>query len=199
MLTKMDQLKALAQHQGIIRPRDLISLGIPNSYLARLCQRGVLTRVARGLYQLSDADITENHSLAEVARRTPHGVVCLLSALQFHRLGTQAPFEVWIAIARTAHRPETEHPPLRVVRMSGRTFEAGIENHIIEGTEVRIYSPAKTVADCFKFRNRIGLDVALEALRDFRQEHRNNMDELWEFAHTCRVARVMRPYLEALA
>ncbi len=199
MPTKMEQLKTLGQQQGIIRPKDLSPLGIPRSYLARLCQQGVLTHVARGLYQFNGADVTENHSIVEAARRVPCAVICLISALQFHRLGTQAPFEVWIAIARTAHKPGVDYPPLRVIRMSGQAFADGIEIHTIEGTEVRIFSPAKTVVDCFKFRNKIGLDVALEALRDFRRDHRNEMDKLWEFAKTCRVANIMRPYLEALA
>jgi predicted transcriptional regulator of viral defense system len=124
-------------------------------------------------------------------------VICLLSALQFHDLTTQAPFEVWMAIDVRARRPRGTTPPLRIVRFSGRALTEGVEVHEIEGVRVRVYGPAKTVADCFKYRNKIGLDVALEALRDYRRQHPAGMDELWHFAHTCRVSNVMRPYLEA--
>ena len=134
----------------------------------------------------------------EACKRVPRGVVCLLSALQFHKLTTQAPSEVWLALDRKARAPREGGQPLRFVRMSGRALTEGIEDHRIEGVAVKVYKPAKTVADCFKYRNKIGLDVALEALRDYRQKHRAGMDELWRFAKICRVERVMRPYLEAL-
>ncbi len=142
--------------------------------------------------------MTEHHSLAEASRRVPHGVVCLRSALRFRGLTTQNPHEVWLAIRRGARRPHVDYPPLQIVHLSAPAYEAGIEQHVIDGVPVRVYSAAKTVADCFEFRNRIGLDVALEALRDYRRR-RASLDILWRYAELDRVARVMRPYLEALA
>ena len=189
----------LVRREGVVRARDLAPLGIPRVYLKRLEEKGILERVSRGLYTLAGVPITEHHTLAEAAKRVPHGVVCLLSALSFHRLTTQAPFEVWLAIDRSARRPRVDYPPLRVVRMTGEARRAGLEKHDVEGVTVQITSAAKTVADCFKFRNKLGLDVALEALRDYHRDRRRNLDDLWRFARICRVANVMRPYLEALA
>ena len=156
-------------------------------------------REARGLYAHPDAKVTENHSLAEASKRVSHGVICLLSALRFHGLTTQNPSEVWLALDWKARAPKNGKLPLRIVRMSGKAFTEGLEEHQIETVNVRVYKPAKTVADCFKYRNKIGLDVALEALREYRRRYRGGMDELWSYAHICRVARVMRPYLEALS
>lgn len=197
--SKSKQVLDIARQAGILRPRDLTQHGIPSVYLRRLHRRGLLVQSGRGLYMLPHSDLTANHSLAEACKRVPHGVVCLLSALRFHGLTTQAPFEVWLTIDRKARAPRIESPPPRLVRMSGEALSAGIEEHRIEGVTVRVYSAAKTVADCFKFRSKIGLDVALEALRDYRRAHRAGLDELWRFARICRVAQVMRPYLEALA
>jgi len=154
--------------------------------------------VGRGMYRLSGASITEHHSLAMAAARVPRGVVCLLSALRYHELTTQAPFEVWLAIGNKARAPTVDDPPLRIVRMSGKALTAGVAKHVLEGVTVLITDRARTVADCFKFRNKIGLDVALEALRDFRR-HRGNLDALWRHARALRVANVLRPYLEAMA
>ena len=147
---------------GVLRARDLEPYGIPRTYLNRLCAAGKLKRIARGLYVLPDSDITEHHSLVEVCKRVPKGVVCLLSALRFHELTTQSPFEVWLAIGEKAWRPRIEYPLLRVVRFSPTTLTAGVVEHQIEGVPVRVFAPAKTVADCFKYRNKIGLDVAIE-------------------------------------
>lgn len=183
---------------GVIRPRDLAPHGIPRVYLTRLVERGVLERVGRGLYTLKGAEVTEHHTLAEACKRVPHGCVCLLSALSFHGLTTQAPFEVWLAIDRLARRPRADHPPLRIVRMSGAARTEGIDEHEVEGVKVRVYGAAKTVVDCFKFRNKLGIDVAIEALRDFRRAHRSGLDEVWRLARVCRVANVMRPYLEVV-
>ena len=183
---------------GVVRPRDLDAVGIRREYLYRLYAGGLLERVGRGLYILSGADLTENHSLTEASKRVPHGVVCLLSALRFHHLTTQSPFEVWLAIDRKARRPREGSLPLRIVRFSGEALRAGVEEHAIEGVTVKVYAPAKTVADCFKYRNKIGLDVALEALRACWRERRCSMDELWRYAQICRVGNVMRPYLESL-
>jgi predicted transcriptional regulator of viral defense system len=137
--------------------------------------------------------------MMQTCKRLPKGVVCLLSALRFHNLTTQAPFEIWMAIDRKARLPKVEGVPLRLVRFSGEALTEGVEHHMIEGVEVRVYSPAKTIVDCFKYRNKIGLDVALEALRECRRERRCTMDDLWRFARICRVANVMRPYMEALS
>lgn len=197
--SKTELVFELARKAGIVRPRDLAEHRIPQVYLRRLLHRGLLVQPARGLYVLPNGRVTTHRSLAEVAKRTPRAVICLLSALRFHGLTTQAPFEVWIAIDRKARAPKSGKPRIRVVRMSGKALTTGVEEHRIEGVTVRVCSPAKTVADCFKFRNKIGLDVALEALRDYRKKHRGGLDELWRFAKICRVTQVMRPYLEALA
>jgi predicted transcriptional regulator of viral defense system len=187
----------LATRRGVIRPRDVVAAGLPRQWIYRLHKRGLLERVGRGLYRVPGAKVTASHSLAEVARRVPKGVVCLLSALQFHQLTTQLPHEVWVAIDVKAWKPKDGDLPVRVVRFSGKALTAGVEHHDIEGVDVMIYSPAKTVADCFKYRHKIGLDVALEALRDLVRARQGSMDELWRFAEICRVANVMRPYLEA--
>jgi predicted transcriptional regulator of viral defense system len=188
----------VARSVGVLRLRDLRAQGIHPEHLRRLCARGLLERVGRGLYALANAPLTENRSLAEACLRVPAGVVCLLSALQFHRLTTQLPAEVWLAIDRKARRPKADTLPLRIVRFSGPALHFGVEEHRVEGVPVKVYSPAKTVADCFKYRNKIGLDVALEALRDCWKQRRATMDELWQAARICRVANVMRPYLESL-
>ena len=193
-----DRTLQLARELGVLRSRDLARHGIAREYLTRLVRAGRLERTGRGLYVLPDAELTEHHSLAEAAKRVPAGIVCLLSALRFHDLTTQAPFEVWLALPPTARRPHPEWPPLRVARFSGLSLTEGVEEHVIEGVRVRVYNPAKTVADCFKYRNKIGLDVALEALRETWRERRATMDELWHYAEVCRVATVMRPYLESL-
>jgi predicted transcriptional regulator of viral defense system len=198
-MDRTQQILEIVGEAGVLRPRDLDAHGIPRIYLSRLCERGLLDRVGRGLYVLPDADVSEHHTLAEAGKRVPHGVVCLLSALRFHGLTTQSPSEVWLAIESKAWRPQVDHPPLRFVRFSERTLGAGVEEHSIEGVLVRIYNPAKTVADCFKYRNKIGLDVALEALRDCRRLRKCSNDELWHYAKICRVANVMRPYMEATA
>ena len=182
----------------MIRPKELDRYGIPRRYLYRLEQDGKLQRVGRGLYALPDAEPSENRSLAEAAKRVPTGVICLLSALRFHELTTQAPFEVWMAIGQKAWRPRVEYPPLRVVRFSGAALREGIEERVIEGVRVPVYSPAKTVADCFRYRNKIGLDVAIEALRECLRARRCNRNDLWHYAGVCRVQNVIRPYLEAV-
>lgn len=197
--TQTDKVLELVREAGVLRPRDLDPYNIPRTYLSRLCTAGKLQRIARGLYVLPDSGVTEHHSLAEACKRVPKGVVCLLSALRFHELTTQAPFKVWLAIGEKAWRPRMEYPPLRIVRFSRATLNAGVEKHQIEGVTVHVYCPAKTVADCFKYRNKIGLDVAIEALRECWRSRRCTMDDLWHYADICRVRNVMRPYLEALA
>jgi len=194
--TQRDRSLALLRRKGVARSRELAQLGVARTTLQRLESEGALKRVGRGLYRLADADITEFHDLAAAAARVPRGVICLLSALRFHDLGTQNPSEVWVAIAPGDRRPAVEPPPLHVVRFSGAALTSGVETQRLEGVDVHITSKAKTVADCFKYRNKIGLDVAIEALRDYRRV-RGRLDELWRMAEVCRVARVIRPYVEA--
>lgn len=198
METSPQAILDLARKRGLIRPRDLEPLGLPRVTLTRLVRQGALTRVARGLYALPNRSISEHTALAEVARKHPQAIVCLLSALRFHELTTQSPFEVWLAIPNKARAPKLDYPALRIVRFSGPLLAEGVEEHPIDGVPVRITSVAKTVADCFKYRNKIGLDVALEALREAWKGRRVGMDELWRYARLCRVANVMRPYLESL-
>ncbi|WP_211364269.1 type IV toxin-antitoxin system AbiEi family antitoxin domain-containing protein [Propionivibrio limicola] len=199
MDTAADKLIHLARSLGLIRPRDLEPIGIPRISLTRAVRRGQLERVGRGLYGLPGRQVSEHGALAEVARRVPKGVVCLLSALRFHGLTTQAPFEVWLAIENKAITPKLDYPPLRIVRFSGAALTEGVEEHVVDDVTVRITCIAKTVADCFKYRNKIGLDVALEALRDAWHEKRMTSDDLWRYAKVCRVANVMRPYLDSLS
>jgi len=193
----MEKVLSLAKARGIIRVRDLMEQGIHPEYLRRLCEKGLLTKMGRGVYIPADSEISPNVGLAQAAKRVPHGVVCLLSALQFHNLGTQSPFEVWVAIDRKSARPRVDYPPLRIVRFSGKALTEGTEKHKIEGVEISIFNKAKTIADCFKYRNKIGLDVALEALKDCRQRRLCTNDQLWEYAKICRVSNIMKPYLEA--
>lgn len=193
-----DKIVALARQHGVLRPCDLAKHKIPRIALSRMCARGELDRLGRGLYALRGAKTTQEQSLIEVAKRVPKAVACLLTALRFHNLTTQAPFEVWIALPRGAWRPALEQPSVRVMYFSGAAMTAGIETHAISGVPVRVYKPAKTVADCFRYRNKIGLDVALEALRDCWRARKATMDELVHYAEICRVRNVMRPYLESL-
>ena len=195
---RKERIIELAGKMGLVRPRDVEAIGISREYLLRLYRKGELERVGRGLYTLPDALTSEFLSLAEVAKRIPNGVVCLLSALQFHNLTTQIPREVWIAIESTTWKPEFSYPPLKVMRFSGQAFIFGVKEHEVNHVPVKVYSPAKTVADCFKFRNKIGLDVAIEALRETWRNRQATMDELWQAAKVCRVANVIRPYLEAV-
>jgi len=196
--TTEEMVLDLARQRGVLRPRDLAQKGLPPDYLWRLYRKEKLDRVGHGIYALLGADLTEYHSLVEAALRVPHGIICLLSALSFHELTTQLPFEVWMAIDVKARHPKEEIIPLRIVRFSGRALTAGVQTHSIEGVEVKIYNPAKTVADCFKYRNKIGLDVAIEALRDCWRKRLATADELFLYARVCRVERVMRPYMESL-
>ena len=198
MDTTAERLIDLARSQGLIRPCDLAPLGIPRVSLTRAVRRGQLERVGRGLYGLPGREVSAHGSLAEVARRVPKGVGCLLSALRFHGLTTQAPFEVWLAVENKSLAPKLDFPPLRIVRFSGAALTEGVEEQVVDGVTIRITSVAKTVADCFKYRNKIGLDVALEALREAWYEKRMTSDDIWRYAKICRVANVMRPYLDSL-
>ena len=193
------RLQSLLRRAGTARSRDLVAAGISRSELSRRVAAGQLVRVARGLYAMPDYQLGEHGALVTVAKRAPGVLFCLLTALRIHELTTQAPFEVWIAIGNKDHPPRLDYPPLRTVRFSAAALAAGVETHRVDGTAVRVTSVAKTVADCFKFRNKIGLDVALEALREARREKKATADELWRYAKINRVTNVMRPYLEAVA
>ncbi|MCT7968989.1 type IV toxin-antitoxin system AbiEi family antitoxin domain-containing protein [Laspinema sp. D1] len=192
------QVLQLARDTQLIRSRDLRARGIHPESLRRLEQQGMLVRAGLGIYTLPQNDLTEHQSQVEACARVPHGIICLLSALRFHELTTQAPFEVWMAIANKARPPKDDILPLRIVYMSGKAFSEGIEEHYCAGLPVKVYSVAKTVVDCFKYRHKIGMDVALEALRESWYGNRCTIDELWHYAEICRVARVIYPYLESL-
>ncbi len=196
--SREQQAIELAGKLGVVRSRDLVERGIHAMTLTRLVRKGKLLRTGRGVYILPDADLTAEHGLAEAAKRVPNGTVCLLSALAFHDLTTASPHEVWMAISRKARKPKIDHPRIRFVRFSGDALTEGVETHRVEKVPVRVYSPAKTVADCFKYRRKIGLDLALEALRETWQKKKATMDELWDRAKICRVSNVMRPYLESV-
>jgi len=197
-MDRKEKIIELAKQRGIIRPRDVEAAGIPREYLLRLYRNGELVRVGRGLYAMPETLTSESISLAEVSKRVPTAVICLISALQFHDLTTQITNRVWIAIENKKWKPVIEYPPIELVRLTGKAFNFGIEQHEVNRVQVKVYSPAKTVADCFKFRNKIGLDIALEALRETWKSRKASMDELWEAAKVCRVANVIRPYLEAI-
>ena len=184
---------------GIVRPAELEAHGIPRSLLYRLTRKGLIERQGRGIYVARRHPYSAEHSLAQVAKQVPAGIICLLTALRFHGLTTQGPAEVWVALPEKARRPRTESPRLRVARFSGAALTEGVETHRIENVDVKIYSAAKTVADCFKYRNKVGIDVAVEALKDFSRKYRGGATELARFARICRVTRVMQPYLDSIA
>jgi predicted transcriptional regulator of viral defense system len=192
------QLAASTRSKTILQPRDFNELGVHPEEISRLVNKGELIRLGRGRYVLPDGQHSANIGLALVAAAAPRSVICLLSALRFHGIGTQAPHDVWIAVAQGAARPRLDYPPVRVTLVSGAAFSFAVERHAIDGIPVRIYSPAKTVADCFKFRNKIGLDVAIEALREALRAKQCSRDEIWAAASVCRVTAVMRPYMEAI-
>ncbi len=186
------------KHGGILRTAEALRAGIHPHTLYAMRDAGTLERISRGVYRLAERPPLVNPDFVTVAKRVPNGVICLISALAFHDLTTQIPHEVHLALPRGAEEPRLDFPPIRTFRFTGKSFTEGIETHRLDGVPVRIYSPAKTVADCFKFRNKIGLDVALEALRETWRSRKATMDELWEAAKVCRVANVMLPYMEAI-
>lgn len=188
----------MARQKGLLRPVDLKEAGIPRVYLSRLTTSGVLEKMGRGAYRLIDSPLSEHESLVLIASKVPQAVFCLLTALQFHELTTQLPRQVWITMPRGSHAPRIAYPPIRMIQASGDAYAQGVEVHVLDQVEVRVYGVAKTVADCFKHRNKIGLDVALEALKEARTHKGVGTDSLWHYAKICRVSNVMRPYLEAL-
>ncbi len=194
-----NRVAQIARKAGVLRPRDLTPYKIPRQYISLAEREGKITRVGRGLYVVAGAKVTENHSIAQACKRVPHGVICLLSALRFHDLTTQAPFEVWMAIGIKSRTPKPGNPQLRIVRFSEKMLRLGVQQKLIEGVPVKITSPARTVVDCFRYRNKIGQDVALEALRDCYRQRKATLDEIWDAAQACRVANIMKPYVESLA
>jgi len=198
MAKPLQKIMHYIREHGMVRPRDIEGIGLPREYLVRLHRQGKLNRSGRGIYTVPDANVTEHHSYAEVAKRVPEAVICLLSALAFHEITTQSPPSVWIALGKGARKPAPTSPSLRIVRLSGPSLTEGIENHHVEAIPVRVYSAAKTVADCFKFRNKIGLDIAIEALKDCLRQKKASVNDIYRYAKICRVSNVIRPYMEAL-
>ncbi len=196
--SKSERIIELAQKLGVLRPKDLVPHGIQAEYLRRLCDKGTIKKVGRGSYVLSDSQLSPSLSLAIIGRAVPNGVVCLQSALAFHGIGDQATNEVFVAIERRAARPRVDYPEVRVARLGGPAFTEGADSHTIENVKVKIYSLEKTLADLFKFRNKIGPHIAVDALRAAMSDRTVNMKKLWHFAKLCRVERVMKPYVDAL-
>ncbi len=196
--TKRQRVVQLFNKRRFLRPRDLDEFNISREYLNKLYVEGVLERPSRGLYVLPDSQPSELRTIVEACKLVPKGTVCLLTALRIHELTTESPFEVWMAIGEKDRKPKIAYPPLRIVRHSGQSLSYGVEHRKIEGVTISVYSPAKTVADCFKYRNKIGLDVAIEALRDCRKQKKATNDEIWKAAKICRMANVMRPYMESI-
>jgi len=196
--THSQRILDLLAEKGILRAADLSAIGAPRVVLTRMMAAGQIEKAGRGLYRLPDHSSSEHEGLIAVARRVPQAVFCLYTALQFHELTTQLPRQVWIAMPRGSHTPRMEWPPLRMVQFSGEAYSAGVESHVRDGVQLRVYCVGKTLADCFKYRNRIGLDVALEALKDAQETRKASADDIWRYAKICRVTNVMRPYLEAL-
>lgn len=196
--THTQRVLDLARQKGTLRSRDLDEIGAPRVILTRLTTTGQLEKTGRGIYRLPDSQVSEHENLLAIATKVPQAVFCLLTALQFHELTTQLPRRIWIAMPRGSHTPKINYPPLKMVQFAGDSYAEGIEVVERDQVKLRIYCVAKTIADCFKHRNKIGLDVALEALKDAKAQKKASADELWRFAKICRVANVMRPYLEAL-
>jgi len=192
------QIIVMVSKRGAVCAADLASYDLPREYLPRLAKKGMLQRMARGVYCLPGVDITEHHDLVLVSTQVPNGIITLISALAFHQIGTQIPHEVWVAIKARGHTPRFDSPPVRYHYYSGAAYELGIETHTIEGVDVKVYSVAKTVVDCFRLRNKVGLDVALEALKESWQAKRFTADELLQLAKKCRIASVIQPHFEML-
>lgn len=193
------RIRKLFKSSGSLRSRELVAAGISRSQISRMVATARLERVTRGLYSMPEHPSNELSTLATIAKRAPRVVFCLLTALRFHHLTSQAPFEVWIAVSNKDYPPRLDYPPLRTLRFSGKALTEGVETHTVLGTKIQVTSVAKTVADCFKFRNKVGVDVALEALREAHRTKTASADDLWKFAKIDRVSNIMRPYLEAVS
>jgi predicted transcriptional regulator of viral defense system len=190
--------KIFINNNGILRASTAIELGVPKHIIYEMVKTGELVREAQGIYRLSDTDPLGNPDLVQISLRVPKAVICLISALYFHELTTQIPHQVHFALPRDVKTPKIEYPPIRVFHFSAKPYHAGIVEEVLDGVKVKIYDREKTVADCFKFREKIGMDVALEALRDYLKQPRPNMSMLMKYAKVNRVEKIMRPYLEAL-
>ncbi len=190
--------KTFRSSGGVLRMNEALQAGIHRRMLYSMLEAGVIEQLNRGLYRLTDMPPLGNPDLVSVSLRIPNGVICLISALAYHEITTQVPHEVYVALERGTEAPRLSHPPIRVFWFSGQAFTAGIETHKIDGASVRIYSPEKTIADCFKYRNKIGLETAIEALKLYRKKKRFKADDLMKFARACRIEKIIRPYLEAL-
>ncbi len=197
MPRQRERALTLLKENGVMRLRELTAVGIHAQTISRLVKEGVVMQVARGLYELSDADISGSHTLAEVAKVIPGGVICLLSALEFHEITLQLPSRVWVAIGHKAWRPRYSYPPIRVVRFGKKAHSMSIERHFIDGVEVPIFSPAKTVVDCFRYRSTVGLDVALEGMRMAVRRRKAHPNDIYQYARELRIWSILRPYLEA--
>lgn len=195
-MTNQNKIVEILKKKGIIRSCEMDAMGISRSNIRRLVESGEVLRISRGLYRLSGTAVSENISLAEVFKLVPRGVFCLFTALVFHKFTVQVAPQVCIALKGTAWRPKISMVNIRVYRFSGKVFQAGIEEHIVDGVTIRVYSAAKTVADCFKMRNKIGLDVALEALMEALRTKKASSEEIHKMAKICRVERIIRPYME---
>ncbi len=191
-------IKVFRRHGGVLRTSEAIWLGIHPRTLYAMRDAGVLDCLSRGLYRIADLPHLSNPDLVAVALKVPKGVICLISALAYHELTTQIPHEVYLALPRGAEPPRLDHPPIRIFWFTGKAFAEGIDTHKVDGVPVRIYGVEKTLTDCFKYRNKIGLDTAVEALKAYVSGRRIDIDKLMVYARTCRVEKVMRPYLEAL-
>jgi len=196
--TMEEQVLRLIGRVGVIRARDVAEHHIPTVILSRMVRNGQIERTSRGVYTLPNVAMSEHRSLAEVAIRIPSAVMCLLTALRYHEIGTQSPFDVWVALPARCPTPRVEQPRARYVWMTSKSLSEGVDEVLIDGVRVKIFNPAKTIADCFKFRNKLGTDVAIEALSDAWRRKLVSMADLWYFAKVDRVTNVMRPYLESL-
>ena len=194
--SKVEQF--LRQTGGMFRTRQAIAAGIHPRTLYALRDSGRIELLERGLYRLAELPPLGNPDLVVVAAKVPSGIVCVISALALHEITTQVPHEVHVALSKGAEPPRLKHPPLRLYRFSGRAFSEGVETHTLDGVGVRVYSPEKTLADCFKLRNHVGVDVCLEALRLYKTRKKIRTEDLLHFARVCRVENLMRPYLEAI-
>ncbi|MDA3792314.1 MAG: type IV toxin-antitoxin system AbiEi family antitoxin domain-containing protein [Elusimicrobia bacterium] len=197
MSNKIKKIIELAEKYSVIRPKDVEKHNIPRQYVYRLYNEGKLEKISRGLYKLPDKELSEDIMLLEIAKKVPNAVICLISALRFHDMTTQNPFQIWIAIHNKDWASEIDLP-LKIIRMTGDALEKGSEEHLIDNIKVNVYCPAKTVADCFKFRNKIGLDVAIGALKEYKKQNKGTIDMLWEYSKIDRVQNIIRPYVEAV-
>ena len=196
-----DKVIDYARRHGAFRPRDVAAVGVHPEDIRRLHRKGLLRRPGRGLYELADSEPVPNQSLIEICTRAPQGVICLLSALRFHEIGTQLPHKLWLAIPGKANRPRVDFQAMEIIRLTGKMYHLGIEEHTTPAGSFRVYGIAKTVVDCFRFRNKIGLDIVVEALREVmfhRRRYKVTVSDLYELAGKCRIASVMTPYMEAL-